>query len=247
MTTTTSTSRRSSSSDELQHAAVARASGVVHVRCSTRADGDFHRVEVPLSELERRRRALVDLPWTMLDEHHGVTAREVTHPGEHDGDPGDVLVTGITDTVLGCWVGDCAPVVLVGAGRRVAVAHAGWRGLAAGVLDAALTALAEPLHTVVLGPTIGPCCYEFGVDDLAAVAAGVGVADERVTASTSSGTVALDVPAAIASFAERACAPLHRIGGCTGCTYPGFSHRVRRDTGRHVLAVWQTAQAGAAA
>ncbi|MFP5488551.1 MAG: laccase domain-containing protein, partial [Acidimicrobiia bacterium] len=136
---------------------------MVHVRCSTRSHGDFHRIDVPGDELEARRRSLVDLPWSMLDEHHGVTAREVTAPGEHDGASGDVLSTGTDAAVLGCWVGDCAPVVLVGSGRRIAIAHAGWRGLAAGVLDVAATAVAEPVGHVLVGPAIGPCCYEFGV------------------------------------------------------------------------------------
>lgn len=240
MTTTTSTSRRSSSSDGAR-AAFGRGGHVVHVRCSTRDDGDFHRVDVPVDELDGRRRAFVDLPWSMLDEHHGVTACEVSRPGEHDGASGDVLVTGLDDVVLGCWVGDCAPVVLVGRGRRLAVAHAGWRGLAAGVLDVAATALDEPVERVVLGPVIGPCCYEFGAADLAAVADGTGAPVEALSGRTTSGALALDVTAAVAAFAARHAAAFDALGGCTGCTYPGFSHRVRRDRQRHVVAVWQEA------
>jgi polyphenol oxidase len=241
MTTTTSTSRRSSSSGSPDRARIRRGDRIVHVRCSSRVDGDFHRLEVPFAELEARRRALADLPWSMLDERHGVTTRHVTRPGEHDGVTGDVLVTELSDTVLGCWVGDCAPVVLVGAGRRLAVAHAGWRGLAAGVLDVSVTALDEPVEQVVLGPAIGPCCYEFGDDDLRAVAAGVGVPAERLTRRTSVGTPSLDVPGAVAAFTERIGATWTRLGGCTACTFPGFSHRVRRDRQRHVVAVWQEA------
>lgn len=218
-----------------------RAGTVVHVRCSTRGDGDFHRIDVPAAELEARRRSFVDLPWTMLDERHGVTAREVTRPGEHDGHAGDILVTELTGAVLGCWAADCAPVVLVGVGRRVAAAHAGWRGLAAGVLDAAVDALDEPVERIVLGPAIGPCCYEFGTDQLRSVAAGVGADVERLTGRTRAGSVALDIGAAIDAFAGRVGAPLRRLGGCTGCTFPGFSHRVRCDPRRHVVAVWQEA------
>ena len=175
----------------------------------------------------------------MLDEHHGVTACEVTRPGEHDGAPGDVLCTEVSDAVLGCWVGDCAPVVLIGAGRRIAVAHAGWRGLAAGVLDVAATSLAEPVDRVLLGPAIGPCCYEFGADELRRVAEGTGASIDLVAGCTTSGTLALDVAAAVRSFAERHGVALDVLGGCTGCTYPGFSHRARRDPQRHVVAVWQ--------
>lgn len=239
MTTTTSTSRRSSSSSRPRCTAVRRAGTVVHVRCSTRDDGDFHRVDVPLAELEERRRRFVDLPWTMLDEEHGCIVREVDRPGAHDGASGDVLVTDLPGVVLGCWVGDCAPVALVGAGRRLAVAHAGWRGLAAGVLDAAADALGERVDRVVLGPTIGPCCYEFGADDLEAVAAGVGVPPHHLAGRTTDGGLALDVPAAVAAFTARLGADLSRLGGCTGCAFPGYSYRVRRDPQRHVVAVWQ--------
>ncbi|HSJ92284.1 MAG TPA: polyphenol oxidase family protein [Ilumatobacter sp.] len=192
-------------------------------------------------ELDARRRSLVDLPWSMLDEHHGVIARHVTRPGEHDGATGDILVTDLGGAVLGCWVADCAPVVLVGSGRRIAAVHAGWRGLAAGVLDAAVAALDEPVERVVLGPVIGPCCYEFGADDLRSVAAGVRVDDERLVGRTSAGSLALDVPAAVAAFSERVGAASTRLGTCTGCSFPGFSHRVRRDTRRHVVAAWQEA------
>lgn len=241
MTTTTSTSRRSSSSAAPDRTAFRRGGRIVRIRCSNRDDGDFHRVDVPLPELEARRRSLVDLPWSMLDEHHGVTTCRVTRPGEHDGADGDVLVTELADAVLGCWVGDCAPVVFVGESRRIAVVHAGWRGLAAGVLDIAAAALDEAVEQVVLGPTIGPCCYEFGDDDLDAVAAGVGVGRHRLAGSTRIGMLALDVPAAVETFAARIGARATRLGGCTGCTFPGFSHRVRRDPQRHVVAVWQEA------
>ena len=241
MTTTISTSRRSSSDGTSDRAAVRRRDRIVHVRCSTRADGDFHRVDVPFDELDARRRSLIDLPWSMLDEHHGVRARHVTRPGEHDGASGDVLVSDLTGAVLGCWVADCAPVVLIGAGHRVAVAHAGWRGLAAGVLDVAADALGEPVERVVLGPVIGPCCYEFGAADLRSVAAGVRAPAEHLTGRSADGSPALDVPAAVAAFASRVGARWTRLGGCTGCTFPGFSHRARRDRRRHVVAVWQEA------
>ena len=240
MTTTTSTSRRSSSSDDARSLTVSlRDGGEVHVRCSTRDDGDFHRLDVPFGELEARRRAFVDLPWTMLDEHHGVGVRRVTEPGEHDGAPGDVAVTAIDDAVLGCWVGDCAPVVLVGGDGDVAVAHAGWRGLAAGVLDVAAGTVGALAH-VALGPVIGPCCYEFGRGDLERVAAGGRLRPDEIAGRTTAGGLALDVGRVVDGFATRLGTTVTRLGGCTGCAYPGFSHRVRRDPQRHVVAVWRT-------
>ncbi len=236
MTTTASTSRRSSSSASF---AVRTAAGSLRIECSSRADGDFHRMSVPYAELDRRRRAFVDLPWTMLDEHHGTTVVHVDRPGAGDGRRGDVAVTDLDDVVLGCWVADCAPIVLVGSRRTFAVVHAGWRGLAAGVVDRAVEALAEPLAGAFLGPAIGPCCYEFGVDDLHAVAEGVGTHADEITSRTSAGGLALDIEAAVTSACARHGAAVQVIGTCTGCTYPGFSHRARRDSQRHVLAVWR--------
>ena len=195
MTTTTSTSRRSSSNRiDARTISVAPANGrSVHVSCSTRADGDFHRTRVRFDVLTRRRRRFVDLPWTQLDQVHGTTAVRVDTPGAGDGQPGDIALTSLDDTVLGCWVGDCAPVVLIGGGSEFAIVHAGWRGLADGVIDAAIAAFAEPVVGAVLGPTIGPCCYEFGSADLEAVASGVGCDPSRIAGLTSSGQPALDV------------------------------------------------------
>jgi copper oxidase (laccase) domain-containing protein len=56
---------------------------------------------------------------------------------------------------------DCLPILLV-AERGVALVHAGWRGLAAGVVEAALDCFRAPLRAALLGPAIGPCCFEVG-------------------------------------------------------------------------------------
>ena len=241
MTTTTSTSRRSSSSGDLTFPA--GHGGEYVVRCSTVSDGDFHLTKVPAATLERRRRRYVDLPWTMLHQEHGDVVVRIDEPGQHDRAVADAAVTELADVVIGTWVGDCAPVVMLGTGSELSAAHAGWRGLAAGVLDATAAAMREPVTTVVLGPTIGPCCYEFGADDLAAVARGASLDPDRVTATTRDGARALDVPSVVAGFSARIGARLVRVGGCTGCTYPGFSHRVRRDVGRHVVAAWRRGDA----
>ncbi len=229
MTTTISTFRRSSSSAPL-----------LHLRCSTRREGDFHRERVPLAELDARRRRFVDLPWTQLHECHGVDVIAVDSPGAGDGWRGDVAITSAVGAVLGCWVGDCAPVVFMGERRQFAVVHAGWRGLAAGVVDVAINAFDEPVERAILGPAIGACCYEFGAGDAALVAAGAHAAADDLVASTSWGAPGLDIAAAVAAACRARGVVLDVMGGCTGCTYDGFSHRVRGDVQRHVMAAWQT-------
>ncbi|CAN0505653.1 unnamed protein product, partial [Phaeothamnion confervicola] len=73
----------------------------------------------------------------------------------------DVLVTQEPDTPLMVLGADCLPVILW---RRdhpaLGVAHAGWRGLVGGVLEAAIGALGEPSRLgAAIGAGIGPCCY----------------------------------------------------------------------------------------
>ncbi len=96
--------------------------------------------------------------------------------------------------------GDCAPVALV-APHAVGVVHAGWPGLAGGVLPNAVAALAAPAPggdrsaapaatVALIGPTIRACCYEFGTADLAAVEARVGTPLRR---RTRDGRPALDL------------------------------------------------------
>lgn len=95
------------------------------------------------------------------------------HPGAlvHDADASVSTVPGVACAVQ---VADCLPVLMSAGGRGVAAAHAGWRGLAAGVLEATLAALCEAaacepaeVHCW-LGPCIGPAQFEVGCDVLQA-------------------------------------------------------------------------------
>ncbi len=213
----------------------------MRVVTSTRADGDFHREHVPLPELEARRRRLVDLPWTMPNEVHGTDVVVVDHPGAGDGVDADVALTTLRGAVIGIWVGDCAPVALIGA-DVIGGVHVGWRGLEAGVLDRAVEVARRldpgPLEAV-LGPCIHPCCYEFGAGDLDRLVAAFGPA---VEGRTRLGRRALDMPSAVAVALERLGIPLDDRSECTGCMADRyFSHRCRAEAERHVLAVWRAA------
>lgn len=210
---------------------------------STRSDGDFNIERVPAATLQVRRRALVDAPWTMTVERHGVAVREVGSPGNGDGDEADVLSTSCASAVLGVWAGDCAPVILVADDGRIVAAHAGWRGVVGGVLDVAVEALGAGRAGAVsgfLGPTIGPCCYEFGGDDLARVARAVGASADRVTARDRLGRPSLDMRVAVEVGLARHGIEIDTDAPCTGCDLRYFSHRVRGERERHVVAVWRS-------
>jgi len=179
----------------------------------------------------------------MLDEVHGIDVMvvdEAVDIGVHDRRPtvgtGDVIVTDRSDVHLAVWAADCAPLVLVADDGRVVGAHAGWRGLADGVIDAAVDAArgsGGAVIAAVLGPSIGQCCYEFGRDDLAAVAEGVHASESDVAGVSASGERALDVPGAVRAGLDHHGIALDVVGPCTGCDDRWFSHRVRSDLGRH--------------
>jgi copper oxidase (laccase) domain-containing protein len=214
------------------------------VVATERCDGDLHATAVPSPVLVERQLAVTGRRWVMLDEVHGTVVHACTAADVADADrpvaaEGDVLV-GSGDPALAVWVGDCAPVVLVGDDGTLVACHAGWRGLAAGVLDVAVDALDRPVVAAVLGPCIHPCCYEFGADDLATVARALGVDAAAVTGTTSAGAVALDIPAAVRAGLARRGVTVEVAGSCSRCDDRWFSHR-RGDPGRHAVVAWTEA------
>jgi len=79
----------------------------------------------------------------------------------------DAAVASLQGKVCGVLTADCLPLLLCDTeGNRVAVAHAGWRGLAAGVIERAVAALEAPPGEVLawMGPAIGPRAFEVGPD-----------------------------------------------------------------------------------
>ena len=85
------------------------------------------------------------------------------HPGKR-GDPGDGLWTDEPGVPLLAMSADCLPIVVARAEGEpaLAVLHAGWRGLSEGVVAAGVAALGDGAKAAIVGPAIGPCCYEVG-------------------------------------------------------------------------------------
>jgi purine-nucleoside/S-methyl-5'-thioadenosine phosphorylase / adenosine deaminase len=173
---------------------------------------------------------------------HGAAVVVVDGAGatvEGDGPEADAVVSPDGRACLAVLTADCAPVALGSPQGVHAAVHVGWRGLVAGVIPAAVQAMRALGATEVvagLGPTIHPCCYAFGANDLDAVAA---VAGPGVRATTAHGGPALDLPAAVRAGLEAAQAQLVvDLDHCTGCGGDAFSHRVRGDGGRQAVYVW---------
>ncbi len=127
-----------------------------------------------VDENRRRFEAAIGVPTVYLSQVHGtrVLRLPADAPGPHEADAAITTQPCIACSVM---VADCLPVLLAApGGRGVGAAHAGWRGLAAGVLDNTVEALTKaagcaPGELVAwLGPCIGPGRFEVGADVLAA-------------------------------------------------------------------------------
>ena len=216
---------------------------------TTRADGvsraPYEGLNVGLHvgdspELVRANRAAVrdslGSPVAYSDQVHGRTVRVVSEPPVGDSvGQGDALVTARPGLGLAVMVADCLPVLLADPEGGIAgVAHAGRRGLAAGVVPAAVEVMvALGAHTdrirAYLGPAICGRCYEVGQEVQAQVAAAVPAA----FATTAWGSPALDLAAgAREQLAE---AGLREVGDSGICTYEDnrfYSFRRHGTTGR---------------
>jgi len=219
-------------------------SGGGWARFTARPDGDMghggayvHRVSPKVAV---RRRAVVDLPWTWLRQVNGAGVVTVTSPGGGAGTQADAAVTASPGSALAVLTADCAPVALASPEGIVGVAHAGWAGLVAGVVPRtveAMAALGATDLSAVVGPCIGPECYEFGDDHLDAVAAAVG---PEVRSRTPDGRPALDLRAGVrAALSRSGVLDVADISVCTACSVSHWSWRARRDNHRQALVVWR--------
>jgi YfiH family protein len=170
---------------------------------------------------------------------HGAQVRALPVPPDRDEEPAPAdgqatSVSGVAPVVL---VADCLPIALAGPGA-VAMLHAGWRGLAGGVVEAGVRAVRElgGAGDVVaaIGPGAGGCCYEVGEEVHAAFAAhGDAVRSGRN----------LDLKA-IAGRELRAAgvSAVYDVGICTMCADPDLFYSHRRDggvTGRQAGVAWR--------
>ncbi len=163
---------------------------------------------------------------------------------ELDAEPeADASVASAPGVVLAILTADCLPVVFAADdGSEIAAAHAGWRGLAAGVLEATLAAMRTPAERVVawFGPAAGPQAYEIGSEVRDAFVSRDARADAAF-APTRPGHWRVDLYAlARQRLAGAGVARVHGGGLCT-ISDPArfFSHRRDARTGRMATLVWR--------
>ena len=188
------------------------------------ADGDMN-----LGTERARISATLDMDseWALLTQVHGADVVEVDSPGVFTADG---MVTTTPRLPIAVRTADCVGVVLHGEGV-VGVAHAGWRGAAAGILEGVVEVMrshaAAPVRAVV-GPFIGPCCFEVGPEVVAAF--------PEACATTTWGTPAVDLGAVVRH--RLAGVDVNFAGGCTRCGDRWFSHRADRTSHRLAAIGW---------
>lgn len=138
--------------------------------------------------------------------------------GEADG-----LATNLKGAVLGILSADCAAVAICG-GAGVALVHAGWRGLAGGIVERGVRAV-EPAFAAWVGPAIGACCYRVGPEVVAAW--------RRARLPVADATHVDPRRAAVAALRSAGVHSVASIDECTACGDSFFSYRRDGVTGRH--------------
>lgn len=211
------------------------APGRVRARVTTRAMGDMKG-----EDGRRRLRAHLPADPVWLRQVHGIQAVNAALAAA--GTVADACFTRDSNVVCAVTIADCLPLLLAhDAGEAVGIAHAGWRGLAAGVIEATIAAMGVPAERILawLGPAIGPTVYEVGEEVRAAFLE----RDEGAAAAFSparAGHWRLDLYAvAKQRLAARGATRVFGGGLCT-CSDPErfFSYRRDRAGERMAAAIW---------
>jgi YfiH family protein len=162
---------------------------------------------------------------------HGAVVRTVTEPPAVDEPPpeADGQATRLAEVAPMVLVADCLPIAVAAEGGA-AMLHAGWRGLAAGVVRNGMDALAglgvEAPFEAAIGPGAGGCCYEVGREVRDAFAGVPGAARE-----TDDRTFADLKAVARSRLHDAGVHTVHDVGLCTICSEPGLFFSHRRDGG----------------
>lgn len=179
---------------------------------------------------------------SFVHQVHGAQVRRITTDAPAGGDRprADAQATNLPGVAMAALVADCLPIAVAGGGA-VAMLHAGWRGLQAGVIAAGVQAVRElgagegPVAlAAAIGPGAGPCCYEVGAAVQAAFAdySGVRHGDN------------LDLKEiARQQLRQAGVSDVHDIALCTLCAPRRLLYSHRRDggvTGRQAGVAWLT-------
>ena len=187
--------------------------------------------------VSRNRQILADAVGVPLEavvqgrQVHGNRVERRATPGDQPREADGVATAarGLAPLIL---TADCLPIALIAPGA-VAMLHAGWRGLAGGVVENGVAAVRElggdGEIQGAIGPGAGACCYEVGDDVAAAFGRSAGLLDLKALAAE--------------RLAAAGVAHVHDAGLCTICSDPDLFFSHRRDggiTGRQAGVAWRS-------
>jgi YfiH family protein len=174
-----------------------------------------------------------------LKQVHGIV---VVHADPSQAATADASWTATPGIACTAMTADCLPALFCDrAGTRVAAAHAGWRGLAAGVLEATLDSLAVPPEDVLvwLGPAIGPQAFEVGPEVRETFVEQLPETAKAFVPSQNAGKFMADIyELARLRLAARGVTAVYGGGFCTVTDPRFFSYRRSPRTGRFASLVW---------
>ncbi len=214
--------------------------GVAVAVVTERRDGSVHPIAVDAATLRRRQLALTGRAWLMVDQMHGTAVFRAVDATTTWPVAGTADVAVASTVPVAVWAADCAEIVLFDGDGGVVGCHAGWRGLAAGIVERRRERDHEPDRS------------------------GAGAVHPPVLLRVRGDVSSNGWPTVCRSRRSRSPAPRHRvrrrstcrqqsprhwlvtasnwtsIGPCTGCDERWFSHR-RGDAGRHAVVAWYEA------
>lgn len=205
-----------------------RPPGYPGVAFSTAVDGDIRGSALDRDAFSRN--LGIDEGWATVSQVHGSTVIRASEARDHG--QADAIFTTEIGLPVAVFTADCLGVVLIAA-DAVGVAHAGWRGVAAGVVPAlneAMHAAGKPPFKAAIGPGIGPCCYEVGAEVAGAIPHG--------GATTTWDTRSVDLVRAVR--AQLGGLAVWDSGACTLCGDGFHSHRRNSTTDRMATIAWIT-------
>ena len=177
--------------------------------------------------------------WSFLTQIHGSKNIEVKENESVLGLEGDALFTAQERKVLTIQVADCVPIALVSDSGAIAAIHAGWKGLLNGVIENASEVLQDKFpgdQAAVIGPHIGPCCYEYGRKDLDSF---IELSGASVAGVTDFSTDSLNLMAIVRVILEkRGIELVFRDDSCTSCDSKFWSYRASGTQKRQSLLAW---------
>lgn len=171
----------------------------------------------------------IDAGWSVVSQVHGAGVVRGAPGNCGEADAISLTVPGVPAAI---FTADCVP-VLIASKEKLVVAHAGWRGLDAGVIEAAARALGETDMSAIIGPAILTCCYRVS-DELA------GHFESRFGADVVGSGPVLDLQAVAQKILTEICG-IDSVSVLGPCTHSPALFSYRNDgpvTGRQALVAW---------